>query len=113
MAKENITRIKIPKDSDKPKKEVKRTKAATDNAKASPVAATPKKSRKRPNFGFLRRFFGYFAGAWQELRVVRWPSRSMTWSYTLAVIIFSIVMAIFIILLDLGLNELSRKVIGG
>lgn len=55
---------------------------------------------------------GYFVGAWRELRQVRWPNRRATWGLTLAVILFSAVLATLIILLDLGFNELSKRILG-
>jgi preprotein translocase SecE subunit len=113
VAKENVTRIKIPSDgskkpeSDKKKTVVKPVKATIVKKAENKQAPTEKEPKRR----FMSGFIGYFVGAWRELRQVRWPNRRMTWSYTLAVIIFSVVMAIFIVLLDLGLNELSRKVL--
>ena len=54
---------------------------------------------------------GYFAGAWQELRQVRWPDRRATWSLTVAVIVFSVFFAALILGLDYVFNELFRKVL--
>jgi len=53
---------------------------------------------------------GYFEGAWRELKQVRWPNRSATWSLTLAVIVFSLFFAGLILGLDYVFNELFRKV---
>lgn len=54
---------------------------------------------------------GYLAGAWQELRQVRWPDRRATWSLTVAVIVFSVFFAALILGLDYVFNELFRKVL--
>ena len=54
---------------------------------------------------------GYFRGAWQELRQVRWPDRSATWGMTIAVICFSLIFAAIILGLDFVFNELFRKVL--
>lgn len=45
-------------------------------------------------------FGGYFKGAWQELRKVRWPNAKATWSLTIAVLIFCAFFVILILLLD-------------
>lgn len=67
--------------------------------------ATKKKSvkrEKRPN-GFIKMLKaagGYFAGAWEELKQVRWPNRRTTWALSLAVIIFSAFFVALIVVLD-------------
>ena len=53
----------------------------------------------------------YVGGAWRELREVRWPNRRATWGLTLAVLLFSASLTLFVILLDLGLDWLSKKVL--
>lgn len=70
-----------------------KTKAATK--KPSQANDTDKKSRNP-----LRSFFGYFIGAWQELRQVHWPTRRATWSLTGAVLAFAAFFVVFILLLD-------------
>ena len=57
----------------------------------------PKKSGKKNVFV---RIGGYFKGAWQELRQVRWPNRKATWELTAAVIVFSVFFLVLIMLLD-------------
>lgn len=54
---------------------------------------------------------GYFAGAWRELREVRWPTRRATWGLTLAVIIFTLVMTGFVLGLDFGFEQLFKGII--
>lgn len=59
--------------------------------------------RREPTNPFLKALYafgGYFKGAWSELRMVRWPSRSATWGLTIAVIMFSAFFAVVILLLD-------------
>ncbi|PLS81019.1 preprotein translocase subunit SecE [Candidatus Saccharibacteria bacterium] len=53
---------------------------------------------------FIRAIGAYFAGAWREIRQVRWPNRKATWSLTLAVLLFTLFWAIVILALDL-LNQ--------
>ena len=85
---------------------VKRVTAA-DDKKASKL---PKLTKKRPVLngddgeskkGFFGSFFGYFKGAWHELKQVRWPSRKATWGMTVALLIFTALFATFILVIDL------------
>lgn len=52
----------------------------------------------------------YFKGAYAEIRKVKWPTRKEAAKLTFAVIIFSLVFAIFISIIDFGFNELFNKV---
>lgn len=54
----------------------------------------------------------YFKGAWAELKQVRWPSRSATWSMTLAVLLFTAMFVVLILLLDAGFNWLFEMLLG-
>lgn len=60
---------------------------------------------------WLRAIGGYFTGSWRELREVRWPNRKATWSLTSAVILFTVVLAVFILVLDYGFEQLFKQVI--
>jgi preprotein translocase subunit SecE len=60
---------------------------------------------------WLRAIGGYFKGSWQELRQVNWPTRKATWGMTLAVMLFTLVLAVFILLLDLGFEQLFKRII--
>ena len=94
VAETKVTRISAS--DSKPKKTVA--------IKAKKVTKQPKRQRTAPTNPILRGLFafgGYFKGAWQELRLVRWPDRRATWGLTLAVILFSIFFAVIILLLDL------------
>lgn len=87
---------------------------AKDDKNTSPKKPTQKvtsdqSERKRNIF---RKFFGYFKGAWFELRQVRWPNRRATWSMTIALLIFSGVFGAFILLVDLGWEYLFKLLIG-
>lgn len=53
----------------------------------------------------------YFKGAWVELRQVRWPDRKATWSLTLAVILFSLFIGLFILGLDWVFSYLFKEVL--
>lgn len=60
---------------------------------------------------WLRAIGGYFSGSWKELRQVRWPTRRATWSLTTAVVVFTAVLAAFILALDYGFELLFKQVI--
>lgn len=60
---------------------------------------------------WIKAFLGYFSGSWRELRQVRWPTRRATWGLTSAVILFTGVLAIFILALDYGFETLFKQVI--
>jgi len=83
-------------------------KAATKKVK------TPVVTEKKAPRGFTRPFRaigGYFAGAWSELRQVRWPNRRATWSLTLAVILFSLFFAAVILGLDGLFSYLFKEIL--
>ncbi len=78
-----------------------------------PVVTVDKKTNRsarswsRP----FRAIGGYFKGAWQELRQVRWPNRPATWSLTLAVILFSVFFAAIILGLDTAFSYLFKEIL--
>lgn len=67
-----------------------------------------KKSSKNP----LRAIGGYFKGAWEELRQVRWPNRRATWSLTAAMLIFTAFFAVLILLLDAFFKYIFQLILG-
>ena len=80
------------------------------------LATKPAKTRvetpsKGGNVGPLRAMGGYFKGAWQELRAVRWPNRRNTWGLTLAVLGFTAFFIVLILLVDAGFQYFFQKVI--
>ena len=66
---------------------------------------------KKGIFKVLAKIGGYFKGAWEELKQVRWPDRKATWSLTGAVILFSAFFVGLIVLLDIGFKELFNLII--
>ncbi|PKL31631.1 preprotein translocase subunit SecE [Candidatus Saccharibacteria bacterium HGW-Saccharibacteria-1] len=70
----------------------------------------PKKPKKGI-FKLLAAIGGYFKGAWIELKQVRWPNRSATWSLTLAVILFSAFFLALIVFLDAGFKYLFELIL--
>ncbi len=89
-------------------------------AKEKPIKATPAKEsakkalesdQPRKSRNPIRAIGGYFKGAWQELRQVRWPNRAATWSLTLAVILFSLFFAGIILGLDTAFSYLFKEIL--
>ena len=81
---------------------VKAKAAKTTKAKAK---SQPKKDKPRVNGGL----FGYFKNSWRELRLVRWPNRRATWSFTFAVLLFSAFFMLVILGLDAGFEFLFKR----
>lgn len=53
----------------------------------------------------------YFANSLRELKLVTWPTRRQAISLSMAVIVFSVAIALFVQLLDYGLGKLFKEVI--
>ena len=122
--KTNVRRIKAtddaPKKSATPKSSTKSAstsatkkattkKAPSKNATKTTKKPAVKKATKRRNP--LRALGDYFKGAWYELKQVRWPTRGATWKMTLAVLIFSAIFVVLILLLDFGFNQLFELIL--
>lgn len=54
----------------------------------------------------------YLSESWQELKLVRWPTRKETWKMTAGVLIFSISFAVFVTLIDGLFNWIFTTLIG-
>jgi preprotein translocase subunit SecE len=83
-----------PVEKKTPKNETKKSATNSETVKRGPLAA----------------FLGYFTGAWQELKLVRWPTRKSTWGLTLAVLLFSAFFVVFILLIDAGFKYLFEVI---
>lgn len=82
-------------------------------SKATKVTPTPDAPKKRK--GIVKPFIAigeYFKGAWYELKQVRWPTRRATWSLTGAVLVFTAVIAVIILLLDALFKYLFELILG-
>ena len=110
-AESTVTRIKAS-DSDSSKA----TKVKSTTVKKKTVAKKEQNQKtkadndagKKP----LSAIKNYFKGAWQELRLVRWPDRRSTWGMTGALIIFTAAFLIVILLLDYGFSWLFKLIMG-
>lgn len=73
----------------------------------------PMPNNKVGKFLNKRRYIipGYFRASWKELKEVTWPDRRQTIQLTLAVFMFAVVFALFVALVDFGLDKLFRKVL--
>lgn len=89
-----------------------------EKKQAKKQAKLAKKVNKKPMPKVLRiltapfrKIGGYFHASWQELRQVRWPNRKMTWKLVSAVIIYTVIFAVFIMLLDAGFTLLFNNLL--
>jgi preprotein translocase SecE subunit len=89
------------KDSESKKTKIAKKEKAKEVKKAEKASA--KKEKK----------VGYFRGAFQEIRQVRWPNRKETWKMTLSVIVYVVILAVAIILLDVLLQFIFKQLLGG
>lgn len=93
---------------------------AKDDTKSTAKQATVSKQPKlvtnadlaQPKQNFIKKFFGYFKGAWFELRQVRWPNRRATAILTVALLIFTALFAGFILIVDLAFENLFKLILG-
>lgn len=122
----HITRITAGDKATKPKKpsilatakelagraqtEKSSAKTAKTSAKTKTAASKPKNSKSHRNP--LSTITGYFRGAWQEIKQVRWPDRRSTWGMVGALIVFTAALFLVIILLDYGFAWLFKLIMG-
>lgn len=119
-----ITRVKAKDTDSKPVKEVsKEPKMSKYAAKVAGVRTVKKGKKPAPKFvQILAKPFKFIAtpfvalskylmDSWQELKLVRWPTRKETWKMTGAVIAFSVGFATLILLLDGLFNWIFKTLI--
>lgn len=99
-SKTSVRRIKATDDSPK-KTTIKKTTSHKETSKKTSATKTTKGVKK----------VGYFVGAWQELKQVRWPTRSATWSMTIAVLAFTAFFVTLVLVLDAGFNWLFNQIL--
>lgn len=86
------------------------TKAARPSGAKTKTVSKPKNSKSHRNP--LSAITGYFRGAWQEIKQVRWPDRRSTWGMVGALIVFTAALFLVIILLDYGFAWLFKLIMG-
>ena len=139
----NITRIKAKDDGGSKKKEThssdepaevtrkvtvkaknsenKKTKKADREAakkrnKAEKKAANKDEKPLKECFFLFIPFIAlgrYIRDSFRELRQVRWPNRKETWKLVLSVIVYVVLIAGFIMLLDMLFNFIFSQIYGG
>jgi len=111
----SVTRIKATDSAAPAKTKAKKAKQpASKGSKATASAkdAKTKSSSKKPRRSPLSAVRKYFAGAWDELKQVRWPDRRSTWAMTGALIVFTLAFIVVILLIDYGFSWLFKLIIG-
>lgn len=98
-AKQDKTSEKTEKKSLKQKK-VKKDRKEIKMPKWLLVITTP-----------FRAFGRYVAAAFYELKQTHWPNRKTTWQLTFAVILFGVVFAGMILLIDYGFDLLMEMIL--
>lgn len=112
-----VRRIKAVDNNPKGQVKAKTDKeTAVKNSKAKPAKPAKRPVKKIKDFNTptknpLKAFLNYLRGSWYELKQVRWPNRSATWSMTLAVLIFTAFFVVLIILLDIGFNWMFEQIL--
>jgi preprotein translocase subunit SecE len=105
MAKDKTT-IRVIKSTDKPKRLPKMPKLPkVSKLGRKKQTTTEKNHRKAPKWlrAIAKPFVAtgrYFKLSWIELKQVRWPNRRTTWKLTAMVIVYCIIFAVLITLLD-------------
>jgi len=105
-----VTRIKASDEAKPVTKKAAASPAKTKTPKVTPVVTTEEEKPKRRNP--LRATGDYFAGAWYELRQVRWPNRRATWGMTAALLAFTAFFVVLILLLDALFKYLFELILG-
>jgi len=60
----------------------------------------------------MRRILEFFRGVSREMKKVSWPKRKELTTYTITVLATVIIMSVFFAVVDLGLSELIRLILG-
>ncbi len=92
----------------KTSKEKPTSVASAKTEAKKPKVTKPKRQRRGP-FSAIR---NYFAGAWYELRMVRWPDRATTWKMSGALLGFIAVFSATLLLLDAAFKYLFQIILG-
>ena len=104
------------KNSENKKSSKEKALNAKKLAKAEKRAAKKEARAGKKPFILFRPFvaFGcYVRDSFREIRQVRWPNRKATWKLVFSVIVYVIVIAGFIMLLDLLFTYLFNLIYGG
>jgi preprotein translocase SecE subunit len=129
----NVTRIKakdsskeepdddspaIVRASVKSKPDKKTTKANKKQEKAAKKSDKPEKKLPLPlrvvtaPFRPFKAFGRYVHNSWLEIRQVRWPNRKLTWKLTFAMLVYTAIFVVFIMLLDVLFTFVFNQILG-
>lgn len=86
--------------------------ARPSGTKTKTASKTSKSKNSKSRRNQLNAVAGYFRGAWQEIKQVRWPDRRSTWGMVGALIVFTAALFLVIILLDYGFAWLFKLIMG-
>lgn len=110
----NITRIRAKDEKSTEVKAPARTKKRREKREQKVKRPMPKFLRPLyVLFTPLRALGRYVHESLVEVRQVRWPNRKATWKLTLSVIIYVIIMAVAVMLLDALLTLIFNNLIKG
>ena len=107
MAKEK-TKVRVIKDTSGPKRQTPAKKTKKPSGKEQPRLPRPLRVLFKPFIATGR----YFKLSWMELRQVRWPNRRTTWKLTATVIVYCVLFAAVIMLLDMLFQFIFNKALG-
>ncbi len=86
----------------------------SERSDGSAGTTTSKGGRTEPaKLGRFARIARYFRQVVAEMRKVVWPTRSQLITYTAVVIVFVVVFALAVLLVDVGMARLAGIVFGG
>ncbi len=115
------TMRELAKSSSSPKKRTLKEKSSSSLRPLKRLRRKSDKKRKLPKLpdNRLGRILDkilfalprYFKNSWKEIRLTTWPGRRETIRLTFAVFIFSTVFAVFVAVLDFGLDKLFKHLV--
>ena len=116
-----VHKIKAKDDNSGGKKVAPKTPTKTSEQKAAKKTKnreqlSPKKHNAIVRFLLtlttpFRAIGRYFRDSWRELRLVKWPTRKLTWKMTIAVIVYVLIFAGLIAILDILFTLLFSNII--
>lgn len=108
----NVTRITASSANKKSKKsDTKDAKLTVKTSKVERKKASKKPKEYKPTKNPFVMLGRYFRDSWRELRQVRWPNTKTTISMTIAVLIFTGIITLFIVGLDIAFKALFEQIL--
>lgn len=85
-------------------KEIKKTQTTKTTKKVEPKNNKKKDSKKKPS---KVKKENYFAGVKSEMSKVKWPTKKEVLKYTIATIVFVLILVVFFILMNLIMSGIK------